>query len=490
MTSGLVLSFLRRASDTNDWTQQELAEFYRVETALLQGRLSVTTDRGISDEGDPWFVFCRADNEEVIAHFARVDREYVIVSSLHSGVARGRDFQLLIRQMIETHPLMLPIRRTQGQKIFLHPAALLTAMLASAYFLASEKEFAGGNSPSDNAKNTSIASLLTQKFGAIAAVGLAVMWLEHQAEFAYKFLENAFQGVPLSGEAGSTHIAELAHDAVAALDTAILQAVRDIDLGAHKIDATVPASQEQNETYVVSKAGMQVASQLVGGADDANPGPSGAPSLSANSDHVTTAHLDVAQSDVDSALLSNNMPLIPAREPVAALATATQLNQSSAQPSSPTGSILATSEAVVQLAVTDTSSPSIQPIVLSNGTVPLSAALQQVAVQVGFDADALHSQSTIDTSPVNTAAGSSSNTTTTALTPFETQILHTIEDFLHNTPSFEVAVSGSNVLIVDTNVADAKSPNFGILTWDLSNGSTVSIIGIIPHHHAQGVATA
>ena len=234
---------------------------------------------------------------------------------------------------------------------------------------------------------------------------------------------------------------------------------------------------------------MQVASQLLGGADDANLSPSGTPSLSANSDHVATAHLDVAQSDVDNALFSNNVPLIPARDPVAALATATQLNQSSAQPSTPTGSILATSEAVVQLALTDTSSPSIQPIVLSNSTVPLSAALQQVAVQVGFDADAVHNQSTIDASPVSTAASSASNTTTTALTPSETQILHTIEEFLHNTPSFEVAVSGSNVLIVDTNVADAKSPNFGILTWDLSNGSTLSIVGIIPHHHAQDVVT-
>jgi hypothetical protein len=56
MTSGLVLSFARRASDSSDWNQQELSDFYRVESALLQGGLSVTTDRGISDEGDPWFI--------------------------------------------------------------------------------------------------------------------------------------------------------------------------------------------------------------------------------------------------------------------------------------------------------------------------------------------------------------------------------------------------------------------------------------------------
>jgi hypothetical protein len=145
---------------------------------------------------------------------------------------------------------------------------------------------------------------------------------------------------------------------------------------------------------------------------------------------------------------------------------------------------------VIQLAVSDTGNPSIQPVVLSNGVVPLNVALQQVAVQVGFDTDALHSQSTIDASQVSSSAVSDSSTTTTTLTPSETQILHTIEKFIQNTSSFEVAVSGSNVLIVDTNEADAKSAHFGVLTWDLSNGSTLSIVGIIPLHHAHGVVTA
>ena len=36
MTSGLILSFARRASNSSDWNQQELAEFYRVENMLLQ----------------------------------------------------------------------------------------------------------------------------------------------------------------------------------------------------------------------------------------------------------------------------------------------------------------------------------------------------------------------------------------------------------------------------------------------------------------------
>src|SRR5262249_12565263 len=131
--TGRVLSFLGARQSSNDWTQQELAEFYRVESALLQNSLLVVTDRGLSDEGDPWFVFCLSENEEVIAHFARIDGYYFVVSSAFSGVARGRDFKLLVRELMEAHPLMLPGNRGCGQKIFLHPAASLAALLAASY---------------------------------------------------------------------------------------------------------------------------------------------------------------------------------------------------------------------------------------------------------------------------------------------------------------------------------------------------------------------
>jgi collagen type I alpha len=112
MSNGQVLSFLRRPSSC-DWTQQELAEFYRVEDLLFRGGLAFTTDSGVSDRGDPWFVVCRADTEEVIAHFARIDREYVIVTNLYPGAARGGDFRALVCEVLESHSLTMPIRRKQ-----------------------------------------------------------------------------------------------------------------------------------------------------------------------------------------------------------------------------------------------------------------------------------------------------------------------------------------------------------------------------------------
>jgi hypothetical protein len=482
MSSGLVLSFLHRRSTSSDWNQQELAEFYRVESVLVQGGLFVTTDRGISDEGDPWFLFCRADNEEVIAHFARIDGEYLVVSNFHSGVARGRDFRRLIRQMIESHPLMLPIKRNQNQKIFLHPAALLAAMLASAYFLSNEKDATSGVGSYDNTKNASIGSLLTEKFGILAAASLAVIWIEHQADSVFKLLENTLlvQGNAPSDDKG-IHGAEIAHD-FASLDTAIMQAVRDVESGVHRIDlsnSNLVTPQEGNDHENVATALVaQANSTLVNGPDGNDASLANGFNRTADNGHAAGAHADPIPNDGDSAVIAGSpQPMISANV-APAIPTPSQLTPST-QPSSSMGTIVATAEAVIQLAVSDTISASIQPVVLSHEAVPLSIALEQVSAQVGFGPSV----------PQDSAA---SSTTSTAPTPTPTasifQIMHTVEAFLHNTPSYEIAISGSNFMIVDTKVSDAASPDFGVLTWDLNNGSTLSIVGIIPHHHAPATA--
>ena len=74
--SGPVVSFFHWQDSIQprlrDWTAQELAEFYRVEAALVTSGMRVESERGLSDEGDPWFIFCRSEDKEVIAHFARI----------------------------------------------------------------------------------------------------------------------------------------------------------------------------------------------------------------------------------------------------------------------------------------------------------------------------------------------------------------------------------------------------------------------------------
>ena len=137
LQSNQVLSFFR-ACERGDWSQRELEEFYRVEDALTKSGVGISTDRGLTDEGEPWFVFFRQDNEEVIVHFARIGGEYVVASNFTEAVFRGRNFQTLVRELLDSHPYVLPKQHSSRSTVFLHPATLLAALVVTGYVNSSE----------------------------------------------------------------------------------------------------------------------------------------------------------------------------------------------------------------------------------------------------------------------------------------------------------------------------------------------------------------
>jgi hypothetical protein len=138
---GNVAQLLPFRSPSRDWNNQELAEFYRVEASLVQAGLTIDTDRGLSDEEEPWFVFCHAETGEVIIHFARIGGVYVAASGAFEGVLRGVDFRSLVEALLMRHPLVVP---RKGEKISLHPSALLVALVATAFFKLSEVDAHAG----------------------------------------------------------------------------------------------------------------------------------------------------------------------------------------------------------------------------------------------------------------------------------------------------------------------------------------------------------
>ncbi|MEG9502144.1 MAG: hypothetical protein MIN69_09860 [Methylorubrum extorquens] len=140
-----VIPFFRPASARQgNWSQQELAEFYRVEAALLRAGFSIASEHGLSDEGEPWFVFCQPDGDAII-HFAKIDGNYLIASDALDRPVRGTDFRTLIDQIARLHPHLLPIPATAtGTTLVVHPAALLAALVAAAALsLSSEDAHAG-----------------------------------------------------------------------------------------------------------------------------------------------------------------------------------------------------------------------------------------------------------------------------------------------------------------------------------------------------------
>ena len=131
-----------------DWSNQELADLFRVRQLLGGAGVPVDTLRGITDEGDPWFVYCHL-NGDVFIHMARIDGAYVLDSPNVHRPLRGRDFNELIADFTDD---ALPartragdgtterrvIRLERGGKVRLHPSAMLAALIWTLFLAAEE----------------------------------------------------------------------------------------------------------------------------------------------------------------------------------------------------------------------------------------------------------------------------------------------------------------------------------------------------------------
>jgi hypothetical protein len=126
-----LFTFVRkRALEPQDWTNAELAELYRVEAALCGARLTPETDRGLTDEGEPWFVFCRADGE-VVVHITRSGGYYRLFSPVLPQPILGVSFADITKQFIAE----MPVKVTGASRVVVHPSALLSVLVGTLFFL-------------------------------------------------------------------------------------------------------------------------------------------------------------------------------------------------------------------------------------------------------------------------------------------------------------------------------------------------------------------
>jgi hypothetical protein len=129
----------RKKSACRDWSNQELADLYRVEALLTQANIRIKTTRGTSDEGDPWFVFCHADGE-VFVHLARIDGLYILDGPGLGSVLSGPSFATLIDRFANAvaarapagNVVQFPMGRSDSV-VRLHPAVMLAALVWSLY---------------------------------------------------------------------------------------------------------------------------------------------------------------------------------------------------------------------------------------------------------------------------------------------------------------------------------------------------------------------
>jgi hypothetical protein len=133
-----------------DWTNQELANLFRVKHLLDAAGVICEIDRGLTDEGEPWFVFCQSDGE-VFIHLCRIDGKYILDNPNIERPLSGYDFTDLISDFTNLRTLSAEQSTTQsndathrvvhlkrGGKVRLHPSALLAALVWTLYLSAEE----------------------------------------------------------------------------------------------------------------------------------------------------------------------------------------------------------------------------------------------------------------------------------------------------------------------------------------------------------------
>lgn len=134
---------------TPDWANQEIASFMRAHRLLAIAGLSLETERGVTDEGDPWFVFVNQDGD-VFAHFARIEDVYILDSIIQQEIAKARSLDELISAFAETttpvdgvdhtstSATVVPFIALRESKVRLHPGATLAALIWTIYIQSGE----------------------------------------------------------------------------------------------------------------------------------------------------------------------------------------------------------------------------------------------------------------------------------------------------------------------------------------------------------------
>ena len=81
-------------------------------------------------------------------------------------------------------------------------------------------------------------------------------------------------------------------------------------------------------------------------------------------------------------------------------------------------------------------------------------------------------------------ASTDSSSATSSVSLFDDAARIILDQFIHDTPQLKVEVAGNDFLLVDMDRSHYGSGQQVLETWTMSDGSTLSIIGIVPHHDA------
>ena len=118
-----------------DWSQADVADFYRAHRLLVENGAGIGIDRGVSDIGEPWMVFFDGASQDVFLHVARIDGHcHLICDSLDLRLSAANINQL-ITEFENSVRELLSIRAERSKNVVIHPAARIIMSISAIFLL-------------------------------------------------------------------------------------------------------------------------------------------------------------------------------------------------------------------------------------------------------------------------------------------------------------------------------------------------------------------
>lgn len=135
-----ILSFRRFNQSPNQqpeqgWSTQDTADFYRAHRLLVENGIGIGMDQGLSDEGEPWFVFYDASSQDVFMHVARIDRRCLLICDPFNLKITGYSIAELISRFEEEVCQLVEMRSQRKGKVITHPAARIIMSISALFLL-------------------------------------------------------------------------------------------------------------------------------------------------------------------------------------------------------------------------------------------------------------------------------------------------------------------------------------------------------------------
>jgi len=125
----------RPAHQIADWSQQEVADFYRAHRLLAENGADIGIDRGISDIGEPWLVFFDVTSQDVFLHIARIDDCCHLICGPLNLRLTAADITALIAKFESSVRSYFSVRADQASNVVIHPAARIIMSISAIFLL-------------------------------------------------------------------------------------------------------------------------------------------------------------------------------------------------------------------------------------------------------------------------------------------------------------------------------------------------------------------